>query len=165
MTLNANEIRLVIHLEGGLVQAVYSNSSAPVRVAIQDFDIEGADGDEIAMLDDGTEFLGHIEPIFRNDSHVADVFAAFDEEVPTVDKQQKDYVANKGLICPKCGADDIESTGSVEIDGPIGFGNVECSNCKATWTDQYRIVGFDNLVVEQDLFEFRRKLKLSESIE
>lgn len=81
MAMNANEIRLVIHLEGGIVQAVYSDSATPVKVAIQDLDIDGADGDEMATLDDGIGFVGHIEPILRNDSHVARVFAAFGEEV------------------------------------------------------------------------------------
>lgn len=147
--INTNEIRLVIHLEGGIVQAVYSNSSTSIKVAIQDLDIDGADEDEMATLDDGTEFVGHIEPIFRDDSHVALVFAAFGEEFVVTDKQQEDYVAKHGLICPNCGADDIESTAPVEIDGPIGFGDVECRNCKSTWSDQYAIVGFDNLVVDE----------------
>ena len=74
--INTNKIRLVIHLEGGVIQAVYSDSDTPIRVAIQDLDIDGADQDEMATLDDGTEFVGHIEPILRNDSHVGRVFTA-----------------------------------------------------------------------------------------
>ena len=145
MALNANEIRLVIHLEGGLVQAVYSNSSAPVRVAIQDFDIEGADGDEIATLDDGTEFVGHIEATLHNDSHVADVFAAFDEEYPVIDKQQENYVARDGQFCPNCGGNNIQANVGIEADGLSAWGRVGCSDCESTWMDQYRLVGFDNL--------------------
>jgi len=104
MTTNTNQIRLVIHVEGGIVQAIYSNSSAPIiQIAIQDFDIEGADGDEIAMLNDGTEFIGHIEAIIHNDSCVADVFAAFDKEYPVIDKIRTAYptglsVANYFLL-------------------------------------------------------------------
>jgi len=149
MTKITNEIRLVIHLEGGIVQAVYSDSDTPIRVAIQDLDIDGADEDEMTTLDDGTEFVGHIEPILRDDSHVARIFVAFGEEDIVVDKRQEEYVAKHGLFCPNCGSDHIAATDSVEIDGPIGFGNVECSNCKATWADKYGIVGSDNLVVDE----------------
>jgi len=39
MTKVTNEIRLVIHLEGGIIQAVYSDSDTSIRVAIQDLDI------------------------------------------------------------------------------------------------------------------------------
>ena len=148
MTTVTNEIRLVIHVEGGVVQAVFSNSDLPIKIAIQDFDTDGADEDEMATLDDGTEFLGHIEPILRNDTHVAQVFAALGEESVVTDKQQEDYVAKHGMICPNCGSCEIEATGTVEIDGPIGFGPVECKHCKSTWTDKYAIVGFDNLEAE-----------------
>ena len=48
MTKVTNEIRLVIHLEGGIVHAVHSNSDTPIRVVIQDLDIDGADQDEIS---------------------------------------------------------------------------------------------------------------------
>jgi hypothetical protein len=64
------ENRLVVHLEGRLVQAVHSSSSTPFQVAIQDFGIEGAN--ELAMLPCGEVFLGHVEPVCRNDVHVAD---------------------------------------------------------------------------------------------
>lgn len=80
-TTDTDENRLVVHLEGGLVQAVYSNSATPVQVAIQDFDTEGADYDELARLANGEEFVGHIEPVCRNDVHVANVFAALDSVV------------------------------------------------------------------------------------
>lgn len=145
MTTNTNQIRLVIHVEGGIVQAIYSNSSAPIQVAIQDFDIEGADGDEIAMLNDGTEFIGHIEAIIHNDSCVADVFAAFDEEYPVIDKQQENYVARDGQFCPNCGANNVQANVGIEADGLSAWGRVGCSECESTWMDQYRLVGFDNL--------------------
>jgi hypothetical protein len=128
MTTITNEIRLVVLLEGGVIQAVYSDSDTPIRFAIQDLDIDVADQDEMATLDDGTEFVGHIEPILRNDSHIARVFAAFGEDVVVTDKQQEDYVAKHGLICPNCGSDQIESTGPVEIYG--GLSVLVMSNAK-----------------------------------
>lgn len=147
MTTNTNDIRLVIHLEGGIVQAVYSNSATVIKVAIQDLDIDGADGDEMAELDDGTEFVGHIEPILRDDTHVARVFAAFGEENIVVDKQQENYVAKKGLICPNCGSNDVEAKSSFDGEGLAGLICVECNHCKSTWIDRYCLVGFDSLEI------------------
>lgn len=92
MTLNTNEIRLAIHLEGGLVYAIYANTSTPIRFVIQNFDIEGADQDEMAELADGTEFVGSIQSTYENFAIVADAFMAFDEEIPAFDSKQKDGV-------------------------------------------------------------------------
>jgi len=85
MTKFTNEIRLVIHLEGGIIQAVYSDSDTSIRVAIQDLDIDGADQDEMATLDDGTEFVGSIQPTTSYPEHVARVFAAFGENIVVAD--------------------------------------------------------------------------------
>lgn len=142
---NINDIRLVVHVEGGVIQVIYSNSSANIRVAIQDFDIDGADQDEITVLKDGTEFLGHIEHIVLNDAHVADVFGAFDESISSVNEQQRDYIARNGQFCPNCGSSHIEAEVALEADGLVAWGRIGCSDCESTWNDQYRLVGFDNL--------------------
>ena len=145
MTKVTNEIRLVIHLEGGIIQAVYSDSDTPIRVAIQDLDIDGADQDEMATLDDGTEFVGHIEPILRDDSHVARVFAAFGEEPVATDTQQLRYIRNCGSMCPNCGGSNVESTGNLEADGNVATVNIQCNNCHSTWTDIYSLTAFTDL--------------------
>lgn len=142
---NINDIRLVIHVEGGVIQAIYSNSSANIRVAIQNFDIEGADQDEIAVLKDGTEFLGHIENTLLNDAHVADVFSAFDESISSVDELQRDYIARNGQFCPNCGSSNIEAKVALEADGLVVWGRVGCSACESTWNDQYVLAGFSDL--------------------
>jgi hypothetical protein len=108
MSSNANEIRLAIHLEGGIVHAIYSNTSTPIRFVIQDFDIEGADADEMAKLADGTEFIGSIQSTVEDIDCVASAFLAFDEEIPAIDKQQVDYVAKNGRFCPNCGSSNID---------------------------------------------------------
>jgi hypothetical protein len=137
-------IRIVVEIECGLVQTVYSESFADVRVAIKDMDVEGADGDEIAELDDGTEFVGHIESAYRNDTLVERVFSAFGEESITTDKQQESYVARKGQYCPNCGSANIAG-GPNEADGDEGISETHCFNCKSTWKDQFRLVGFTGL--------------------
>lgn len=66
--------RLVVSLEGGLVQAVFADTAQPLQCAVFDLDTEGADSDEMAVLPNGTEFLGHIEPVTPKAGFVADVF-------------------------------------------------------------------------------------------
>jgi len=137
-------IRIVVEVECGLVQTVYSESFTDVRVAVKDMDVSGADGDEIAELDDGTEFVGRIESAYRNDMLVKRVFAAFGEESITIDRQQENYVARKGQCCPNCGSADIAGE-PIEADGDEGISETHCFNCKSTWKDQFRLVGFTGL--------------------
>jgi hypothetical protein len=40
--------------------------------------------------------------------------------------------------CPQCGSGDIEG-GSVEIDGRHAIQRVRCSECGATWVDEYAL--------------------------
>ena len=60
-----SDIRLVVRIEGGLVQAVYANCPAVIRVAIMDYDIQGGDPDEMLELEDGTRFLGLATVTFK----------------------------------------------------------------------------------------------------
>lgn len=145
MTTNANDIRLVIHVEGGLVQAVYSNSPVTIRFVIQDFDVEGADADEMAELVDGTEFVGSIQTTVENLDRVASAFMAFDEDIPAIDKRQENYVTSNGHFCPNCGSKNIEANVALEADGLAALGRVGCSNCESAWNDQYDLVGFSDL--------------------
>jgi hypothetical protein len=92
MTTNANEIRIVIRVEEGLVKDVYSNSLVPIRFIIADYDMaDGADDSELVTLTNGDQFVALDDVTSMDDSnYVAEVFAAFDEEIHMVDKQQKD---------------------------------------------------------------------------
>lgn len=141
-----SDIRLVVRIEGGLVQAVYANCPAVIRVAIMDYDIQGGDPDEMLELEDGTRFLGHIEETFESPCFVPEVFAAFDETVPVMDGQQQHYLAHKGMVCPVCGESDTEADRHFDADGLNASVTVRCNPCASTWTDHYQLVGFDNLV-------------------
>jgi|GEM_PF-1359028 len=148
MTTRQNTINLVVHLEGGLIQAIYTDSPFNIRVAIQDFDIEGADLDEIATLPDGTEFVGSIQQAIFNDQLVVEVFSALDSIFQCEckpDVQQENYVRSHSKFCPNCGSMNIESYGSMESDGDLVWSHVICSNCSATWQDNYRLESFSDL--------------------
>lgn len=74
-----NEIKVVILLEGGLVQTVFVDTESPVRIAVVDFDCEGADPDELAVTQDGREFIGHSEPAVFKQDYVDSMFAVLSE--------------------------------------------------------------------------------------
>jgi hypothetical protein len=148
MTTSQKTINLVVHVEGGLVQAVYTDSPLNIRVAIQDFDVEGADLDELATLSNGTEFLGHIEQAITNNHRVEEVFAAFDQPVECdhkTDVQQENYLRTRGKFCPNCCSMNIESHGSMEADGDLVWSHVICSDCSSTWQENYRLESFSDL--------------------
>ncbi len=150
MTTSQKTINLVVQVEGGLVQAVYTDSPFNIRVAIQDFDVEGADLDEMATLPDGTEFMGHIEQAICNNQNVEDVFSAFDQPIESerkteTDVKQENYLKSNGNLCPNCGSINIESHGSMEADCDLAWSFVTCMDCSSTWQDNYRLESFSDL--------------------
>jgi hypothetical protein len=64
-------------MEGGLVQAVFTDTAQPLECAVFDLDTEGADADELAELGVGTVFIGHIEPCIHKEGFVDEVFKSF----------------------------------------------------------------------------------------
>jgi len=59
MTIKIEDLRIVIQVEGGVVQNICSNSPVPIKVYIVDYDTEGADLDELMTTSDGDKFVGH----------------------------------------------------------------------------------------------------------
>lgn len=149
MTTRQNRINLVVHLEGGLIHAIYTDSPLNIRVAIQDFDIEGADLDEMATLPDGTEFVGSIQQAISDSLCIDEVFSALDStfksECTAVDAQQKSYLKTHGKFCPNCGSANIESYGTMEADGDLAWSHVTCANCSSIWQENYRLESFSDL--------------------
>ena len=74
MTLKIEDLRIVIQVEGGVVQYICSNSEVPIKVYIVDYDTEGADWDELMTTSDGDEFVGHLEEIHWNEILVNSLF-------------------------------------------------------------------------------------------
>ena len=146
MAINANELRIVIRVEEGQVKDVCSDSLAPIRFVIADYDMaDGASDDELVTLANGDQFVGLNDFTSMDDSHyVAEVFAALGE-ISVLDIQQKNYVAGNGQFCPNCGGNNIEANVALDADGASAWGSVGCSDCESTWHDQYRLVGFSDL--------------------
>lgn len=61
--------------------------------------------------------------------------------------KQKNYVNNH--CCPKCGSENVQVNVDIQTNGALAKGFAGCSDCESTWQDQYRLVGFDNLVSPQ----------------
>ena len=76
MTLKIEDLRIVIQVEGGVVQDICSNSEVPIKSYIIDYDTEGADGDELMTTSDGDEFVGHLTEIYWNENLVNNIFNA-----------------------------------------------------------------------------------------
>jgi hypothetical protein len=67
--------RIVIIIEGGLVQQVLSDGE-PVTVAVVDYDVEGADLDDLTKLDGEDAFISHWTADNSDPAFVDRAFAA-----------------------------------------------------------------------------------------
>jgi hypothetical protein len=74
MTIKIEDLHIVVQVEGGVVQNICSNSPVPIEVSIVDYDIEGADFDELMTTSDEDKFVGHLEEIHWNEIHVNSIF-------------------------------------------------------------------------------------------
>jgi hypothetical protein len=74
MTIKIEDLRIVVQVEGGVVQNICSNSPVPIKVYIVDYDTDGADLDELMTTSDGDEFVGHLEETHWNEIHVNSIF-------------------------------------------------------------------------------------------
>ena len=76
MNLKIEDLRIVIQVEGGVVQDICSNSEVAIKVYMVDYNTEGADWDELMTTSDGDEFVGHLTEIYWNEIHVNSLFNA-----------------------------------------------------------------------------------------
>jgi len=53
-----------------------------------------------------------------------------------------EYLAKEGNVCPFCRCSEVESNGTVEVDGSIAWQKVTCTECDESWQDNYNLVGF-----------------------
>jgi hypothetical protein len=56
-----------------------------------------------------------------------------------------DYRLRGGNYCPVCGCDEIEGD-SVDIQGAYAVQEVRCLQCEHSWSDVYKLMGYNNLV-------------------
>jgi phage FluMu protein Com len=62
---------------------------------------------------------------------------------------QKQYLSVLGNKCPNCGEQPVTCTDSLYADDGVAWQNCKCPECKAEWTDQYRLIGYVDLTVPE----------------
>lgn len=55
---------------------------------------------------------------------------------------QEEYVGMGGDYCPNCESEEIED-GSIDAEFGEARQEVVCNECGFTWTDVYRLVGYE----------------------
>jgi hypothetical protein len=71
------ELRLVVQVEGGVVQEITANSPAPVKVYIVDYDTKDADFNELMITTEGDVFVGHRVETRCDEVYVNNIFNSF----------------------------------------------------------------------------------------
>lgn len=56
------------------------------------------------------------------------------------ESQEKKYIENKGLRCPHCNSNDLD-TGCPNADGDVVTIEVTCKKCGEEWKDLYTLTG------------------------
>ena len=60
---------------------------------------------------------------------------------------KEEYVEKKGTCCPACRSNNIETKQS-GFDAGCAWLDVTCFNCQSTWTEYYKLEGYDGLEKE-----------------
>jgi len=55
----------------------------------------------------------------------------------------EEYVKKSGFICPLCQCEDVVGHSIETGNGTELYQDVTCSGCNASWTDVYRLVGYE----------------------
>ncbi len=62
---------------------------------------------------------------------------AEDRLLPTAE-----YLARDGQVCPRCGSEQIEGGGGMEVDGTTVVNHMGCLECDFGWRDVYSLQGY-----------------------
>ena len=62
----------------------------------------------------------------------------------------QEYIDNLGLVCPNCYRTEQVESNRIEADDGIAWADVWCNTCHAMWVDEYKLTGYDNLVLPKD---------------
>jgi len=58
----------------------------------------------------------------------------------------EEYVEHTGNNCPSCRAENsVILEGHLETDGASAWSNCSCDVCGAIWTEEYKLVSYNNL--------------------
>lgn len=116
------EIRGVVDADGDLTLWVTSSDGAPV------VDV----GEDVAASE--KEFAVRLITQSTESDR--------ESEVPPDVMASAEYAQNGGNRCPKCGSHHIETLDSISVDGSLAWQDVSCLDCKATWTDEWKLTGY-----------------------
>lgn len=62
-------------------------------------------------------------------------------------QSQQEYLDNLGGRCPNCGSENIDAAEAMDFESsPYCTKQVSCKNCDATWTDNYILISYSDLV-------------------
>lgn len=57
----------------------------------------------------------------------------------------REYLECGGVRCPMCKSPNI-SAGALDGEGSMSWSDVNCGECGASWTDEFKLVGITNLL-------------------
>lgn len=55
----------------------------------------------------------------------------------------EEYVGQEGAACPHCRSTNIEGTARIDMLGDEATQEVVCLDCDETWTDIYKLIGYE----------------------
>jgi hypothetical protein len=91
----------------------------------------------VAESADALEHIQSLAPKLRGDDITAVLNTIIcDTQMPAYKKK---YLEKSGSLCPFCESKDITS-GPVQTDGPVGWADVECEGCGASWQDVWSLI-------------------------
>lgn len=61
----------------------------------------------------------------------------------------KEYIQNKGIVCPVCLSSDIEGGQRDFEEDAIMTQSIKCLMCSSTWEDFYILKKYKNLVISK----------------
>lgn len=62
---------------------------------------------------------------------------------PCLETYEARYLKNKGIRCPYCESNSIETTGVIKSDEAYAWQNLQCNVCGRSWKDIYQLVGIE----------------------
>ena len=77
------------------------------------------------------------------DNYLSHFFHFNGEQMPKLATKKK-HVEECGSLCPACGSSNL-SGNSVQVESGVAWQGVECDDCKASWNDVFKLIGYEEL--------------------
>ncbi len=139
--------RLVIEVDDGQVINVYTERNSQVKIGVI-YKHPGTGNNtttKIHVLDDGGHFTGDFVDARLVPDKVKAVFTAFDFPTSSDKVRELRYLKDYGDACPVCNSSDLRMENPRGIDNDTCVCNVECLGCQSTWTNSYKLDGYEDL--------------------